>query len=86
MGIENQRNTWWLRFFNWGLIELYQSTFENEHIQTALDLTNVVIKYFSDNTTGGFYFTNSSDEDLIVKTKEYYDSAIPSGNSVMLQT
>jgi len=72
-------------FLIWGLIELYQSTFENEYIKTATDLADITIKYFWDTKNNGFYFTNDTDEELIVKTKEYYDSAIPSGNSVMLQ-
>jgi uncharacterized protein YyaL (SSP411 family) len=41
-----------------------------------------MIKYFWDEKDGGFYFTADDAEELIVRQKEIYDGAIPSGNSV----
>ena len=49
-------------FFIWGLIELYQSTFEEKYIDTALLLSNYQIDHFWDNDKGGFFsilFTNN---------------------------
>jgi len=40
------------------------------------------VEQFWDDKEGGFYFTGKSHEDLIVRTKDYYDNATPAGNSV----
>jgi len=69
-------------FLIWGLLELYETVFDVDYLQTALDLNNEMIKYFWDEQDGGFYFTAEDAEELIVRQKEIYDGAIPSGNSV----
>jgi len=69
-------------FFMWGLIELYEATFETRYLKTALDLNHDMIHHFWDEETGGFYFTADDGERLLVRKKEIYDGAIPSGNSV----
>jgi uncharacterized protein YyaL (SSP411 family) len=70
-------------FFIWGLIELYQSNFDTKYILHAVELCNNAIDKFWDNESGGFYFSTDDDTSLLVRTKEIYDGAIPSGNSVM---
>lgn len=69
-------------FLTWGLIELYQATFEVPYLNEALKLTEDMISWFWDEKDGGFYFTADDSEKLIAKMKEVYDGAIPSGNSV----
>ena len=69
-------------FLIWGLLELYETVFDVDYLQTALDLNSEMIKYFWDEKDGGFYFTAQDAEELIVRQKEIYDGAIPSGNSV----
>ena len=69
-------------FFIWGLIELYEATFEIRYLQTAVDLNRDMIQHFWDDGAGGFYFTADDGEKLLIRTKEIYDGAIPSGNSV----
>ena len=69
-------------FLIWGLLELYETVFDVDYLQTALDLNSEMIKYFWDKQDGGFYFTAEDAEELIVRQKEIYDGAIPSGNSV----
>jgi len=69
-------------FFIWGLIELYQSTFNQKYILKASELSDYQIKYFWDTSNDGFFFTSSIAEELLVRNKEAYDGAIPSGNSV----
>jgi uncharacterized protein len=69
-------------FLIWGLLELYETTFDTGHLKTALDLNKELIKYFWDEQRGGFYFTADDAEELIVRQKEIYDGAVPSGNSV----
>jgi len=71
-------------FLIWGLIELYESTAEPKYIKDAIKFTNSTINYFYDNEKGGFYFTSDLSDKLLIRTKEIYDGAIPSGNSVML--
>jgi uncharacterized protein YyaL (SSP411 family) len=69
-------------FFIWGLIELYEATFEARYLKEALLLTENMLRLFWDKEEGGFYFAGSDNEEMIVRTKEVYDGALPSGNSV----
>lgn len=71
-------------FMIWGLIELYEVVFDTKYLQAALDLTRVMIDHFWDNGSGGFYFTTDDGERLLVRRKEIYDGAVPSGNSVAM--
>jgi len=71
-------------FFIWGLIELYEATFDTEYLKTALDLNNELIMHFWDNDIAGFYFYPDDGEQLISRQKEIYDGAIPSGNSIAM--
>ena len=68
----------------WGLIELYEATFEVKHLRAALDLNRLMLDHFSDPNGAGFYFTADDGERLLVRMKETYDGAIPAGNSVAL--
>jgi uncharacterized protein YyaL (SSP411 family) len=65
-----------------GLLALYQLTFEESWIRHAEALAGIMIDRFSDNTHGGFYFTAEGHEALIARTKDFFDNATPSGNSV----
>ncbi len=69
-------------FLVWGLIELYEATFEVRYLEDAIATSSTMMDLFWDSTSGGFYFTGSDNETLIVRTKEIYDGALPSGNSV----
>jgi hypothetical protein len=69
-------------FMVWGLLELYESTFEIEYLHNALALNNQMLHDFWDNKHGGLFFTALGQKDLLVRSKEIYDGAIPSGNSV----
>ena len=69
-------------FLIWGMIELYETTFEVGYLQTALKLNDDLLEHFWDDQTGGFYFTAGDTEKLLVRQKDIYDGAIPSGNSV----
>jgi uncharacterized protein YyaL (SSP411 family) len=65
-----------------GLIELYQASGETKYLAEAKRLADVMIKEFWDEENGGFYFTSNDHEELIVRSKDLYDNATPSGNSV----
>jgi uncharacterized protein YyaL (SSP411 family) len=71
-------------FLTWGLLELYQTTFEPRWLETALALLDRSIDAFWDEEAGGFFLTAEGTEDLIVRPKELSDGALPSGNSVQL--
>ncbi|MBF89456.1 MAG: thioredoxin domain-containing protein [Candidatus Marinimicrobia bacterium] len=69
-------------FFSWGLLELYEATFDIKYLVEAIKLTNLMVDLFWDKVNSGFYFTAYDGEKQIVRTKDLYDGAIPSGNSV----
>jgi hypothetical protein len=71
-------------FLIWGLLETYESTFDTNHLQFALDLTTQMLDLFWDEQDGGFYFTPKDGEQLLFRTKDIYDGALPSGNSVAM--
>jgi len=66
----------------WGLIELYQATYEEEYLNEAIDLNKKLLDHFWDNESGGILFYSKDSEKLIINPKEIYDGAIPSVNSV----
>ena len=71
-------------FLIWGLIELYETAFDVAYLRTALELDSELLGHFWDQENGGFYFTADDAEDLLVRKKEIYDGAVPSGNSVAM--
>ena len=71
-------------FLTWGLIELYETTFDPEWLEAALELTDEALDRFWDEEDGGFFLTASDGEELIVRPKEASDGAMPAGNSVQL--
>lgn len=71
-------------FLIWGLLELHEATFQINYLRAALDLNNELLKHFWDANRGGFYFSADDGEALLVRSKEIYDGAIPSGNSVAM--
>lgn len=71
-------------YFVWGLIDLYETTFEVKYLKTALEINKQMINNFWDEKGGGLFFNGKANEQLITQIKEIYDGAIPSGNSVAL--
>ena len=69
-------------FFIWGLLELYETSFEIIYLKVALQLHDDFLERFWDKESGGFFFTADDSEKLLVRQKEIYDGATPSGNSV----
>ncbi len=65
-----------------GLLTLFETTGEARWLKEALALADRMIEEFWDNEGGGFFFTGKSHEELIVRSKDYFDNATPSGNSV----
>ncbi|MFX0164832.1 MAG: thioredoxin domain-containing protein [Promethearchaeota archaeon] len=71
-------------FFIWGLIELYEASFDIFYLKTALKLHEIQMNDFWDENVGGFYYTANDGEKLLLRQKEIYDGAIPSGNSIAM--
>jgi uncharacterized protein YyaL (SSP411 family) len=71
-------------FLIWGLFELYETTFEIRYLKEALALNNELLDHFWDSGTGGFFITSDNAENILIRKKEIYDGAIPSGNSVSM--
>ena len=69
-------------FMVWGLIELYQATYELKYLKDAIALNDHMLSHFWDKQNGGLYMTADDSEKLLIRSKEIYDGAIPSGNSV----
>ena len=70
-------------FFINGLLDLYEATFDVFYLKEAVNLTDKILQLFEDKTSGGFFLTAADAETIILgRTKEYYDGALPSGNSI----
>ncbi len=69
-------------FFVWGLIELYEATYEAKYLAEAISLTNDMMELFKDEKGGGLFFTGIDNEELLTRPKDFHDGAIPSGNAV----
>ncbi len=69
-------------FFIQGLIDTYETVFEEKYLIKAIELTKHLIEHFWDEENGAFYFSADYSEKLLIRQKEIYDGAIPSGNSV----
>jgi uncharacterized protein len=71
-------------FLIWGLIELFEASFDQKYLKAAAELNSVLLEHFRDSENGGFFSTADDDEVPIVRLKTGYDNAIPSGNSVAM--
>lgn len=64
-------------------LALYGATLEEEYLDRAERLCGKILADFQDTNAGGFYLYGAESEQLILRPKETYDGAIPSGNSLM---
>jgi uncharacterized protein YyaL (SSP411 family) len=67
-----------------GVLDLYQTTLEPTHLEFTVALADAMIARFYDREAGGFWQSDASASDLILRVKEDYDGAEPSGNSVAI--
>ena len=69
----------------WGLIELYESTFNSSYLRHARGLMERFIEdFWDDSTAGGFFLTAEKSENLLVRQRNDTDGALPSAGSVAL--
>lgn len=64
-------------------IQLQEITGDGGYLLKAKELLELVNRYFSEEKTGFYFYTMEGQADIIVRKKEVYDGAIPSGNAVM---
>jgi uncharacterized protein YyaL (SSP411 family) len=69
-------------FYIDGLVTLFETTGELVWFEEAVSLAATMIDEFWDDQEGAFFYTGNSHEDLIVRSKDFFDNATPSGNSV----
>jgi len=65
-----------------GVIELYGATLGPAHLGFAIELAEAMILKFYEAENGGFWQSTADAKDLILRVKDDYDGAEPSGNSV----
>jgi uncharacterized protein YyaL (SSP411 family) len=71
-------------FLVWGLLELYEAGFEPQILKEAVTLNESMLNLFWDEIEGGLFLTPENGEALLIRPKEIYDGALPSGNSIAL--
>ncbi|MCX6895855.1 MAG: thioredoxin domain-containing protein [Verrucomicrobia bacterium] len=65
-----------------GVVELYEAVLEPKHLDFAIALAEAMVEKFYDAANGGFWQSAAGSTDLILRVKDDYDGAEPSGNSV----
>ncbi len=65
-----------------GLLDLYEAGFETRWLEEAVRLGKDMIRLFWDEKRGAFLSSGGHHEALIIPTVEFYDGAVPSGNSI----
>jgi uncharacterized protein YyaL (SSP411 family) len=66
-------------------LAMYEMNFEQQYLDFATEITEVVITNFFESKTGMFYFTSVNAEELIMRRTEIFDNVISSPNSVLAQ-
>ena len=69
-------------FYLLGVLDLYEATLHGPYLEFAIDLAEKMTEQFHDPDEGGFWQSPRNAPDLILRIKEDYDGAEPSGNSV----
>jgi hypothetical protein len=70
-------------FLALGLIDMYETSFDAADLQWAERLAERAMELFEDREQGGFFSTQPAMADLVLRLKDDYDGAEPSGNSGM---
>ncbi|RNC84693.1 MAG: thioredoxin domain-containing protein [Balneola sp.] len=71
-------------FLIWASLELYESTFNSDYLNKAIELNTHFLNEFWDEKAGGLFFSIDDKDQPLGRQKQIYDGAIPSSNSVSL--
>jgi uncharacterized protein YyaL (SSP411 family) len=63
-------------------LDLYEATGERRYVALARSLADAILAHFHDAAGEGFYFTPDDGESLLVRARDPYDHAVPSGASI----
>src|SRR5919202_489999 len=69
-------------FYVNALLDVFEVNCKAEYLEKAIDYTDFMLKHFWDASSGSLFLTSDDHEELIMRTKNFYDLAIPSGNSM----
>jgi uncharacterized protein len=69
-------------FYVSGLLDLFAANSKHEYLYKSSMYTDFMLQHFWDEKEGNLFFTSDDHEQLIARTKNFYDLAIPSGNSM----
>jgi uncharacterized protein YyaL (SSP411 family) len=69
-------------FYVSGLLDLFAANSKEEYLSKSTQYTDFMLQHFWDEKEGNLFFTSDDHEQLISRTKNFYDLAIPSGNSI----
>jgi uncharacterized protein len=68
------------------LVDVYEATFERRWLDAAHELADDLLRLFWDDSVDGFYDTGHDHERLILRPRNLFDNAVPSGSSVAIET
>ncbi len=68
-----------------GLLELYRANYRVDVLEEAFRLCDMAIDNFEDKEHGGFFLSGGKDGRLPERSRQFYDGAIPSGSTVMME-
>jgi uncharacterized protein len=71
-------------YFIQALLDMYESTFQINYLEQAMNYNEYLLKNYWDETNGGFYFTHKTMGESLFKKKEFSDGALPSGNAIAM--
>ncbi|MGA2882184.1 MAG: thioredoxin domain-containing protein [Bryobacteraceae bacterium] len=71
-------------FFAGALLDLYEADFDPRHMEAAIQLASKMRDLFEDSAEGAFFSTAAGDSNLVLRMKDDYDGAEPSGNAFAL--
>ena len=69
-------------FYVGGLLDLFAANSKQEYLDKSIRYTDFMLQHFWDDKEGNLFFTSDDHEQLISRTKNFYDLATPSGNSM----
>lgn len=70
-------------YYTAALLHLYEASGEAVYLERAKQICGEAGRQFADESRGGYFLCGTENDTLILKPKETYDGALPSGNSVM---